>query len=180
MNQKLERRIKSDMDDKNTIVKMITKQISLKTFLNNPDHVFNEVKEFESLHKYCHGKQPRMGDLISPFTTPQMCEYILSFNDGYDKDIVSMSCAVHEDDYIPTVNVFFLFNEFPDKSLMNHFGYMFTEHMIHAFMDKGPSLMDLKRYVETHVSPEDRIPFMDYYQYLKHKYRSHEISGNIT
>jgi hypothetical protein len=34
--------------------------------------------------------------------------------------------------------------------------------------------------VETHVSPEDRIPFMDYYQYLRHKYYGHELSGNIT
>ena len=158
------------MDNKNSIVEMRTRQISLKTFLNDHEQVFNTIKEFESLHKYCHGKDPCRRGLISPHTTPPMCEYLIKFEGGYDKDVITMNCAIHEDDYIPTVFVLFLFDKKPNNELLNRFGYMFTEHMIHAFMDKGPSLMDLKRYIESHVSKDDRITFMDYYYYLKQKY----------
>jgi hypothetical protein len=158
------------MDNKNSIVEMRTRQISLKTFLNDHEQVFNTIKEFESLHKYCHGERPRSGDLIYPCTTPPMCEYLIKFEGGYDKDVITMNCAIHEDDYIPTVFVLFLFNEKPNNELLNRFGYMFTEHMIHAFMDKGPGLMDIKRYIESHISRDNRVPFMDYYYYLKQKY----------
>ena len=158
------------MGNKNSIVEMRTRQIDLKTFLNDTEQVFNIIKEFESLHKYCHGKDPCRRGLISPFTTPQMCEYLITVEDGYEKDVITMHCAIHEDDYIPTVNVFFLFDKKPDNGLLNKYRYMFTEHMIHAFMDKGPSLMDIKRYFESHVSKDDRIPFIEYYHYLKQKY----------
>lgn len=158
------------MNDKNSIVKMKTTHISLKTFLNNPDQVFNEIKEFEALHKYCHGTWPRSGDLVYPYTTPLMCEYFINFADGYNKNVMTLNCAIHEDDYIPTVFALFLFKKMPCDDTITELTGMFNEHIVHIFMDKGPSMMDLKKYIQSHVNLDKSAGFINYYHYLKNKY----------
>lgn len=157
------------------IIKMITSQFTFDTFLNNSEYVFNVIDRFENLHKCCKAPSPYSGDLRYPFTAPKMCEYNIVF-DKYDSEepMVSMSCAIHEDDYIPIVNVLFLSNELPDDISINKLTYQFIEYTIGVFVNKGHSMMDFKRYVEEHLAGYDLMPIIKYYQYIKNKYSKNE------
>ena len=145
-------------------------QLSLEKVAADPSKLLAALEEFEWLHKYCHGDPPRQGDLRYPFPMPPMCEY-RGFNAQFNhaKNVISMFCAIHEYDYIPTVDVLFLFEGPEDKAMIEYCKRLFAEAMIRMFISKGAGMMDTKRYVQetydaVHVS---ELPWLMWWKEMR-------------
>lgn len=145
-------------------------QLSLDKVVEDPSKLLAALEEFEWLHQYCHGDPPRQGDLRYPCPMPPMCEYS-GFDAQFDQDnnVISMFCAIHKYDYIPTVHVLFLFEGPKDKEMIEYCKRLFAEAMIRMFISKGAGMMDTKRYVQetyetVHVSD---LPWLTWWKEMR-------------